>query len=252
MVKAKTLVLVGALASTCACSKLAWSKLLHGPLVDDGRLLIPAIADIIFGEDPIGTNRGAFGHVVLAKPHRLFDKDELPTEAMIDDAVLSYFRGHAHGYPLEFVEDYRKHVEDTISVCFSQSINGVRIYGTAACAEVRHNQLLYAWHLFVVPPSICTQAEVSQERAQAIVTAQMQGEKGLTSPAAELNIAFIRSEPTLVWRVPVKREGQGTQTFFVHAATGRIAAITAAAYRPTDGSRFRDGGGAAQRVVRRE
>ena len=48
----KTFVLLAMLVGNSACSKLAWSKLLHGPLIDDGRLLIPALADIIFAREP--------------------------------------------------------------------------------------------------------------------------------------------------------------------------------------------------------
>ena len=200
-------------------------------------------------------SRGAFGQVVLAEPQRLFTEGERPTDAMLMEAVLAYFEEHAQGFPLEFVEDYKKQAGDTLSVCFSQAVNGTRIYGTAACAEVRGNELLYAWHLFVVPPSVCTQPDVSEQRALEVVLEHLGAEQMSAPPVVELNVAFLHSEPTLVWRVPVKRE-QGIQTFFIHAKTGRIAAITTAFYRSTggfgDGSGVADSAGAAEGVIRRK
>ena len=225
------------LAVATGCTAAQWSRFLHSKaLIDDGRLLLPTIFDIISGDQGIYAHERPFGQVMLTAPQRLLNDQDSPSDQAITAAVLDYFRQYAGGYTIEFVEDYTRRVGDTVSMCFSQAINGTRIYGTAACAEVHRNELRSAWHLFVVPPSICTEPEVPSERALGVAMEQVKVLPAAQVVIPELNITFVDRVPMLVWRVPVPMVG-GTRTFFVDAKSGQLTAITTAAYRQTDGAK---------------
>jgi hypothetical protein len=234
-INARLLIAVAFLGIGCTAAQ--WSRFLHNKtLIDNGTLLLPTIWDIITGDEGVYAHDRPFGQVILTAPQKLLPGEEQATDEAITSAVLAYFRQYAGGYPIEFVEDYTRRVGDTVSMCFSQAVNGTRIYGTAACADVHHGDLRSAWHLFVVPPSICTEPRVSSEQACGVALSHVKSASTSQPVTPELNITYVDRVPTLVWRVPVPTT-DGNRTYFIDANSGELTAITTAAYRQTDGAK---------------